>query len=44
MLFQLVSARYERGAIILTSSKGFGEWGEIFGDTVVEPGCFNRNL
>lgn len=31
MLFQLVSARYERGSIILTSNKAFGEWGEIFG-------------
>ena len=26
--FTLVSARYERGSIILTSNKGFGEWGE----------------
>ena len=25
--FTLVSARYERGSIILTSNKGFGEWG-----------------
>ena len=27
--FTLVSARYERGSIILTSNKGFGEWGEL---------------
>ena len=32
--FTLVSARYERGSIILTSNKGFGEWGELLGDTV----------
>ena len=25
-LFSLISARYERGSIILTSNKGFGEW------------------
>ena len=31
-LFTLVSARYERGSIILTSNKGFGEWGELLGD------------
>ena len=30
--FTLVSARYERGSIILTSNKGFGEWGELLGD------------
>ena len=29
--FTLVSARYERGIIILTSNKGFGEWGELLG-------------
>ena len=33
--FTLVSARYERGSIILTSNKGFGEWGELLGDTVI---------
>ena len=35
--FTLVSARYERGSIILTSNKGFGEWGELLGDTVIPP-------
>ena len=29
--FTLVSARYERGSIILTSNKGFGERGELLG-------------
>ena len=29
------SARYGRGSIILTSNKGFGEWGELLGDTVI---------
>jgi len=29
-LLQLVSRRYERGAIILTSNKSYGEWGEVF--------------
>ena len=31
-LFQLVSRRYERGAILITSNKSYGEWGEIFSD------------
>ena len=30
--FTLVSAKYERGSIILTSDKGFGEWGELLGE------------
>ena len=34
-LFTLVSARYERGSIILISNKGFGEWGELLADTVI---------
>ena len=33
--FTLVSARYERGSIILTFNKGFGEWDELLGDTVI---------
>jgi DNA replication protein DnaC len=32
LFFQLVNACYERTAMILTSNRGFGEWGEIFGD------------
>jgi hypothetical protein len=32
LFFQLVNARYEKGAMILTSNRGFAEWGDIFGD------------
>src|SRR5262245_59354651 len=32
LFFQLVSRRYERGAIILTSNQSLGAWGEVFGD------------
>ena len=35
IFFQLVSARYERGSIILTSNKSYGEWGSIFGDPII---------
>lgn len=31
-LFQLVSARYERASVIVTSNKPFGRWGDVFGD------------
>ena len=42
--FTLVSARYERGSIILTSNKGFGEWGEFLGDTVIASAVLDRLL
>jgi DNA replication protein DnaC len=32
IFFQLVSARYERGRIILSSNKSYGDWGGTFGD------------
>jgi len=44
LFFQLINARYERGAIILTSNRGFGEWGEVFGDTVVAAALLDRLL
>ena len=40
----MVSARYERGGIILTSNKGFGEWGELLGDTVIALAVLDRLL
>ncbi|MBF0127117.1 MAG: ATP-binding protein [Magnetococcales bacterium] len=44
LFFQLVNARYERGAMILTSNRGFSEWGEIFGDHVVATALLDRLL
>ena len=44
LFFQLINARYERGAIILTSNRGFSEWGEVFGDTVVAAALLDRLL
>ena len=43
-LFTLVSARYERGSITLTSNKGFGERGEPLGDTVIASAALDRLL
>lgn len=43
-LFALISARYERGSIILTSNKGFGEWGEVLGDPVIATAILDRLL
>jgi DNA replication protein DnaC len=44
LFFQLVNARYERGAMILTSNRGFAEWGDVFNDTVVATALLDRLL
>jgi DNA replication protein DnaC len=44
LFFQLINSRYERGALILTSNRGFSEWGEIFGDVVVASALLDRLL
>lgn len=44
LFFQLINARYERGAMILTSNRGFGEWAEIFGDPVAATALLDRLL
>ena len=43
-LFQLVSRRYRRGSIILTSNKSFGEWGDVFSDHVLATAILDRLL
>jgi len=44
LFFQLVTARYERGSIILTSNKTYGDWGSVFGDTVMATAVLDRLL
>lgn len=44
LFFQLVNARYEKGGMILTSNRGFAEWGEVFGDPVVATALLDRLL
>lgn len=44
ILFQLVSARYERASIILTSNKSYGDWGSIFGDPIIATAILDRLL
>jgi DNA replication protein DnaC len=44
LFFQLVNARYERGAMILTSNHGFAEWGQVFGDPVIATALLDRLL
>lgn len=44
MIFQLVSRRYERGSIILTSNKPFSDWGQVFADDVLATAILDRLL
>ncbi|WP_234423804.1 IS21-like element helper ATPase IstB [Intrasporangium calvum] len=43
-LFQVVSQRYLKTSIILTSNKGVGSWGEVLGDTTVAAALLDRLL
>lgn len=43
-LFQVISRRYERGSIILTTNRGIADWGEIFEDTTVAAAILDRLL
>ena len=44
MVFQLVSRRYERGSMIITSNKTFTEWGSVLGDDVLATAILDRLL
>lgn len=44
LFFQLVSRRYEKGSMILTSNQRFGDWGEIFGDPIIATAILDRLL
>ena len=42
IFFQLVSARYERGSIILTSNRAPAEWPELWGDPLLASAGLDR--
>ena len=44
LFFQLVSRRYERGSMLITSNRAVGEWGTVFGDAVVATAILDRLL
>lgn len=44
LFFQLVCRRYERGAMLITSNRGIGEWGAIFADPLVATAILDRVL
>jgi DNA replication protein DnaC len=42
LVFQVISKRYEKGSVILTSNKTFSEWGQVFGDEVLTTAILDR--
>jgi DNA replication protein DnaC len=44
LFFQLVSRRYEKGAILITSNQSLTVWGEVFGDRVIATAILDRLL
>ena len=44
LFFQLISRRYERGSIVLTSNQSFGQWGEVFGNPIMATAILDRLL
>ncbi|MCH8479718.1 MAG: IS21-like element helper ATPase IstB [Wenzhouxiangella sp.] len=44
LFFRLITRRYERASLILTSNKGFADWGEVLGDTVMATAILDRLL
>jgi len=43
-LFQVVSQRYLKTSIVITSNRGVGSWGEILGDNTVAAALLDRLL
>ena len=43
-LFQVVSQRYLKSSIVLTTNRPVGSWGEILGDTTVAAALLDRLL
>ena len=42
MLFELISARYERRSILITANQPFGEWNRIFPDPAMTLAAVDR--
>jgi DNA replication protein DnaC len=42
VLFELISARYERRSLLITANQPFGEWGKIFPDPAMTVAVVDR--
>ena len=44
LFFQLVSRRYERGSLVVTSNQSLSAWGDVFGDRLIATAILDRLL
>jgi DNA replication protein DnaC len=44
LFFQLVAERYEKGSMLLTTNKSFGQWGELMGENAIATATLDRLL
>ncbi len=44
LFFRLIARRYEKASTLLTSNKGFVDWGEVFSDQVIATAILDRLL
>lgn len=44
LFFQLVSKRYERGSMLITTNQVVSQWGVVFGDDVLAAAILDRLL
>lgn len=44
LFFQLITRRYEKGALILTSNQTYSHWGDVFGDQILATAILDRLL
>ena len=40
--FEIISKRYEKGSIIITTNKPFEQWGDIFSDVILSSAILDR--
>ena len=43
-LFQVISRRYQKGSVILTTNRNVAAWGDIFTDTTIAAAMLDRLL
>ena len=44
LFFRLLVRRYERASLVVTSNKGFADWGDVFSDQVLATAILDRLL
>ena len=40
--FEVISKRYEKGSVIITTNKAFEQWGDIFSDNIFASAIIDR--